>query len=200
MVQTGENVYQAQVFRAHAAPQGLCGNLVDALELLANHQEDGDGFIQNIVTNLCEGSKKGLTEGLREFLQIDVSSCPRSRTPKQRKRHVEVVYQCRPHFKGEVESFTWKMLTGTPSAKHKRIEGEDWRELSDAYKEMSRAVGVQNPQEAQKAEALWKIKAAKDVREEYYDPARKDNILERNKTRLASWEEHLKDPSGRGTG
>ena len=35
---------------------------------------------------------------------------------------------------------------------------------------MSRAVGVKKPLEAQKAKALWKIKAAKDAGEEYYDP------------------------------
>ena len=49
-------------------------------------------------------------------------------------------------------------------------------------------------QEAQKASALWAMKAAKDRREEFYDSARKDNILGRNKTRLELWEEHLKDP------
>ena len=79
-------------------------------------------------------------------------------------------------------------------ALYKGIEGEDWGELFDAYKEMSRAVGVKKPQEAQKAKALWKMKAAKDAGEEYYDPTREDNILGRNKTRLALWEEHLKDP------
>ena len=66
MVQTGESVNQAKVFRAHAVPQSLCGNLIFALKLLANQQDDGDGLIQNIVTNLCEGSRKGLTGGLRE--------------------------------------------------------------------------------------------------------------------------------------
>ena len=71
VVQTGESVNQAKVFRAHAVPQGLCGNLINALKLLANQQEDGDGLIQNIVTNLCEGSRKGLTERLREFIQVD---------------------------------------------------------------------------------------------------------------------------------
>ena len=35
---------------------------------------------------------------------------------------------------------------------------------------------------------------AKDRREDFYDPARKDNILGRKKTRLELWEEHLKDP------
>ena len=33
---------------------------------------------------------------------------------------------------------------------HKGIEEEDWRELYDAYKEMSRALGVKKPQEAPK--------------------------------------------------
>ena len=65
MVQTGESVNQATVFTAHAVLQGLCGNLINALKLLANQQEDGDGLIQNIEANLGEGSRKGLTEGLR---------------------------------------------------------------------------------------------------------------------------------------
>ena len=42
---------------------------------------------------------------------------------------------------------------------YKGIEGEDSEELYDAYKEKSRAVGVKKPQEAQKAKALWKMKA-----------------------------------------
>ena len=37
------------------------GNLINALKLLANQQEDGT--IQSIVTSLCEVSRKGLTEG-----------------------------------------------------------------------------------------------------------------------------------------
>ena len=59
---------------------------------------------------------------------------------------------------------------------------------------MNKAVGVKKPQEAQKAKALWKMNAAKDAGEQYYDPDRKDNVLRRNMTRLALWEEHLKDP------
>ena len=53
---------------------------------------------------------------------------------------------------------------------------------------------MKKPQEAQKARALWKMKAAKDGGAEYYDPTREDNIRGRNETRLALWEEHLKDP------
>ena len=48
-------------------------------------------------------------------------------------------------------------------ALYKGIEGEDWRELYDANKEMSRAVGFKKPQEAQKAKAFQKMKAAKDA-------------------------------------
>ena len=50
---------------------------------------------------------------------------------------------------------------------------------------MSRAAGLRTPQEAQKAKALWKMKAAKDAGEEYYDPTRVDSITGRNQTRLA---------------
>ena len=55
MVQTGESINQAKVFKAHAVPQGLCGNLINALKFLANQQEDGDGLTQIIVTKpRCE--------------------------------------------------------------------------------------------------------------------------------------------------
>ena len=43
---------------------------------------------------------------------------------------------------------------------------------------------VIKPQEAQKAKALWTMKAAKDSKEEFYDPARDEDIKKRNKTRL----------------
>ena len=39
-------------------------------------------------------------------------------------------------------------------ALYKCIEGEDWEDMSDSCKVMSRAVGVKKPQEAQKAKAL----------------------------------------------
>ena len=64
-------------------------------------------------------------------------------------------------------AFPWLMLTGMPSARRCKV--------------MSKAMGVKN--------------VAKDRKEEFYDPARKDNILGRNKTRLELWEEHLKDPT-----
>ena len=62
---------------------------------------------------------------------------------------------------------------------NKGIEGEDWEELYDCYTEMSRAVGVKKPNENQKAKAFGKMKAAKDREEDFYDPERKDNILEK---------------------
>ena len=79
-------------------------------------------------------------------------------------------------------------------ALYKGIEGEDWEEMYDSHKAMSGAVGVKKPQEAQKAKAFWAMKAAKDRKEEFYDLARKEDILGGNKTRVELWEEHLKDP------
>ena len=40
-------------------------------------------------------------------------------------------------------------------ALHKGIEGEDWGDMYESHKEMSRAVEVKKPQEAQKPNALW---------------------------------------------
>ena len=57
--------------KRNAVPQGLCANLINALKLLATQHEDGDGLLHNIVTNLGEGSRKGLTDGLREFIRVD---------------------------------------------------------------------------------------------------------------------------------
>ena len=79
-------------------------------------------------------------------------------------------------------------------ALYKGIEGEDWEDMYESYKEMSGAVGVRKPQEAQKVKALWALKAAKDRKEEFYDPAPEEDVSRRNKTRLELWEEHLKDP------
>ena len=41
------------------------------MQALANKQEDGDGLPQNIVTNLGKGSRKGLTDGLQDFITLD---------------------------------------------------------------------------------------------------------------------------------
>ena len=67
MIQTGVSASQAQVFKASAVPQGLCENLINALKLLANSQEDEDSPIQSIVAGLRERSGKGIMEGLRNF-------------------------------------------------------------------------------------------------------------------------------------
>ena len=80
-------------------------------------------------------------------------------------------------------------------ALYKGIEGKDWEEMYDSYKEMSKALGGKKPQEAQKAKALWAMRAAEDWKEEYYDLAREEDISRRNKTRSKLWEEHLSDPS-----
>ena len=54
VVQMGVNANEAKVFKAHAARQGLCENLINAIKLLANQQKDGDSPIQSIVKGLHE--------------------------------------------------------------------------------------------------------------------------------------------------
>ena len=57
--------------KAHAVPQGLCVNLIHALKLLANQPKDGESPVQSIATGLCERSRKGTREGLRNFIEVD---------------------------------------------------------------------------------------------------------------------------------
>ena len=71
MVQIGADADRAKVFKTHAAPPGLCDNLINALKLLANQQEDGDIPIQSIVTGLHESSRRGIMDGLRRFIEAD---------------------------------------------------------------------------------------------------------------------------------
>ena len=61
-----------------------------------------------------------------------------------------------------------------------------------AHKEMSRVAGAKKPQEAQKAKAHWKMKAAKDAGEEYYDPSVKTTSGEETKHKKHSNKQTLK--------
>ena len=66
VVQLGTNANEAKVFKAHAAaPQVSCENQINALNLLANFQKDGDSPIQSTATGLHERSRKGITDELR---------------------------------------------------------------------------------------------------------------------------------------
>ena len=46
-------------------------NLVNALKMLANQQNDGDSPIECIVTGLHEKSRKGIMDQLRDFIEVD---------------------------------------------------------------------------------------------------------------------------------
>ena len=59
------------MFRAHAAPQGLCDNLVNALKLLANHQQEGDSPVKVVVQELSVKSRLKRVDELRRFIKVD---------------------------------------------------------------------------------------------------------------------------------
>ena len=62
---------EATVFRAHAAPHGVCGNLVNALQLLANQQQGGDSLVEVPVEGLQERSRLKIMEGSRKFIMME---------------------------------------------------------------------------------------------------------------------------------
>ena len=71
VVQLGVNANEAKVFKAHAAPLGRCDNLINALKLLANQQQDGDSPIQSIVTGLHERTRNRIKDGFRSCIERD---------------------------------------------------------------------------------------------------------------------------------
>ena len=58
VIQVSVDPREAKVFRAHAAPQGLCDNLINSLKFLTNQQKDGDSPVESIVTGRREKSHK----------------------------------------------------------------------------------------------------------------------------------------------
>ena len=164
--------------------------MINALKLLANQQEDGNGLLRDIVTNLGKGSTKGLTDGLRDFIKVenhralDVGELHRGTgTVKVRKPKVEggsdVTTRESPH---ELTSKAEEVNTSKAYIDVNHIKRKDgalpWLMLAgvlsarlcikaskdDSYKIMSKAVGVKK---AQKARGLWAMKAAKDKREDF---------------------------------
>ena len=52
-----------KVFKAHAAPLGLCDNLINALKLLANQQKDGDSPKQSIAMGIEADNHSAVRRG-----------------------------------------------------------------------------------------------------------------------------------------
>ena len=166
-----KNYEQAKVFKAHAVPQGLCANFINALTLLANQQEDGDGPQQNIVRNRGKDSRKGLTDGLRDFIWVDNeraldvgalrggTGTLKVRKPQVPEGRSDVIIRESPdeltsrpeevetsNIEPERWGLPWLMLTGMPSV---RRCTKAWEDMYDSYKVMSRIMGAKKPQEAQ---------------------------------------------------
>ena len=78
----------------------------------------------------------------------------------------------------------WLMQIGTLSFND--IEGDEWEDMYENYKNRYRATGVKRRNDHPKAQALWEMKAARDRGKEF--------LCERNKTSLRLLEDQLKDP------
>ena len=69
------------------------------------------------------------------------------------------------------------MLIGTPSAKRYTMASQE--KTGESYmmliKRRAGLWGVMKPQDVQKANALWKMKAGKNAGEEFYEPKGEDH-------------------------
>ena len=71
VIQDSTDRREAKVFRAHAAPNGVCDNLINALRLLANHQKDGDNPVNMDVQGFLKKSRFKIVDGLRRRIMVD---------------------------------------------------------------------------------------------------------------------------------
>ena len=69
VVQDDTGHCNAKVFRARAAPQGMCDNLINVFKLLANEQKDGDS-VRMIVPGLPKKSRRKSVDGPRLFVTV----------------------------------------------------------------------------------------------------------------------------------
>ena len=63
---------EAKVCRAHAAPQGVCDNFINALELLANQQKDGDCPVSQWYRACKKEVGSEQWTGLRRFINHEL--------------------------------------------------------------------------------------------------------------------------------
>ena len=56
-MQTGDSIDQAKSSKRMQCLRACAANLINALKLLANQQEDGDGLVHNIVQALVRGAE-----------------------------------------------------------------------------------------------------------------------------------------------
>ena len=70
VTQDSTNRREAKVFRAHAAPHGVCDNLI-AHTLLAHQQKDGDSPVRMVVQGFPKKSRLKIMDGLRRFIMVD---------------------------------------------------------------------------------------------------------------------------------
>ena len=71
VIQDSVDPCEASVFRAHAAPQGLCDNLINSLKLLTNQQRDGDSPVGSIVKGFRVKKSHRFVDGQRTFIKAD---------------------------------------------------------------------------------------------------------------------------------
>ena len=93
----------AEVFGAHAAPQGMCDNMVNALKLLANQQKDGDSPAEMVVPDLLDKSRLKTMDGLGMSVAVDKYAAVKIWDPEKKTKSARVVSQkCTTNFPGVV--------------------------------------------------------------------------------------------------
>ena len=162
---------------------------------------------QNIVTNLCGESRKGLTEGLRNFIQVDnhralevghlrdLLGFFKERRSNGEGGYPEVLVRESPNeiTLGADEVGTWKSCTNVDrvAKERKRLHPGDYdryafsqalhggmEKTEDSFMVLTKKrAGLYGVKKPQDAQNAKPLWKMKAAKEEYFDPTREDNIL-----------------------
>ena len=222
VIQDSTDHRNAKVFRAHAAPQGMWENLINAPKLLANQKKDGGSPIRMIVPGLPVRSRRKIMDGLRLFSAVDNNAAikigdhvvkPRFTTdfPGAVVREGADELTLRAH-EGLLRTFIYTTNVGNKRWEpppvdqdwhsfcqdmFQGVEGPEWEATYFRYKDLHQAVKNWKYGENKKGEVLRALKEAKDRGVDFHDSSQVKEIKTRGHVRLDLWAIHLENPDCR---
>ena len=220
VIQDSTDRREAQVLRAHAAPQGVCAtNWSMRSSSWPTSINMATSPVKMVVQNLQERSRHRIMDGPRKSIMVENHEAVKvgeqdqnveSRKvvkPKFTRDFPEAIVRegltLRTEQEGMLRTFIcrWRLPLvdecwhAICQAIFQGVEGSEWETMYYKYKELHQAVQCETSGENKKAKALWSLKETKDKRTDFYDLDSVQKIQTGSQVRLDLWAIQLKSPT-----
>ena len=193
---------KAKVFRAHAAPRGMCDDLIYAPKLLANQRKDGDSPVRMIAPGLLEERWRKTMDGLRLFIAVHNNAAVKIEDLQKETRCKKVV---KPRFTADClgavilerpDELTLRAHEeGVCVPSSLPCEGPEWEAMCYQYLDLHQAVKSKTSGENKWAKLLWSMKEAKGM--SYCDSGHEKEIKDESPCQVGLVIYSPKKPTGR---